>query len=131
MTETVTLHAKKNYDNPIGSDGRGMTIAAFHIAQDNDHLTNAAMRRDILTFLMSSSAVNYWKNNKKWLEACGKHANGKNLLRLTPTGLSVCAASINGQADTNTTQAIIDRWKERMCTGDHIASEPKAFDLPL
>lgn len=131
LPDTITLYAKPNYENPIGADGSGMTIAAFHVAQNTDTLTSAPMRRDVLTHLMSSSAVNYWKNTKHWLEECGKHPNGKNLVRLTPSGLATCQARVRGHAATPTTPAIVRRWVNDMRTGQGAATLAKEFDLPL
>lgn len=131
MSEKITLYAKPNYDDPIGKDGSGMTIAAFHVAQDSETLSSAPMRRDVLTHLMSSSAVNYWKNTKHWLESCGKHPNGKNLLRLTSSGLSTCQARVSGGAATPTRPEIVRKWINGMRTGQGAATEPKEFDLPL
>ncbi|WP_200177057.1 hypothetical protein [Ectothiorhodospira shaposhnikovii] len=131
MSERITLYAKPNYDSPIGADGSGMTIAALHVAQDSETLSSAPMRRDVLTHLMSNSAVNYWKNTKHWLESCGKHSNGKNLLRLTSTGLSTCRARVSGGADTPTRPEIVRKWINDMRTGQGAATEPKEFDLPL
>jgi hypothetical protein len=132
MSEKITLYAKPNYDDPIGEDGSGMTIAAFHVAQDSDTLSSAPMRRDVLTHLMSSSAVNYWKNTKHWLESCGKHPNGKNLLRLTSTGLSTCQARVRGGgAATPTRHEIVKKWINDMRSGQGAATVAKEFDLPL
>ena len=131
LPNAITLYARPNYDNPIDADGSGMTIAAFYVAQNSETLTPAPMRRDVLTHLMSSSAVNYWKNTKGWLEACGKHPNGKNLLRLTPSGLATCQARVRGQASTPTSPAIVRKWINDMRTGQGTATLAKEFYPPL
>ena len=124
-----TLYSAGNYDTPnIGAEGRGRTIAAFHIAQGCDVLGDRPMRRDILRFLTSSTAVNYWLNQMHWLERCGKR-DGVALLRLTAAGLRECANSLTGRAATNTTPALVDAWRRRMVTGDAIATLARDFEL--
>jgi hypothetical protein len=59
-----TLYSAGNYDNPIGPQGRARTLAAFHIAQSAEVLDTSPMRRDVLVFLMSPSAVSYLLNQK-------------------------------------------------------------------
>ncbi len=53
----ITFHAKEKYDQPFGPQGRAMTIAGFCVAQNSDRISVALMRRDIVTFLLSGSAV--------------------------------------------------------------------------
>jgi len=123
------LYSAGNYDTPnIGAEGRGRTIAAFHIAQDRDVLAGAPMRRDVLTFLTSPRAVDYWLNQKRWLEHCGRQGRVA-LLRLTAAGLRECANSLTGRAATNTTPALVDAWRRRMVTGDSIATLARDFEL--
>jgi hypothetical protein len=96
---------------------RGRTIAAFHVAQSNvDELTAAEMRRDVLSFLMSTSAVNYWLNTSGRLEKTRKQG-GVQLLRLTDRGLRICADSIRGYGDTPTTPSAVAHFRHLMLSG--------------
>ena len=118
-----------NYESFLTASGRGRTIAAFHVAQGNgDKLSDGDMRRDVLTSLMSSSAVNYWLNEKGWLEK-GRKVGRVQMLKLTSTGFATCAASVSGGSAVPTTRAIVDTWRDIMLNGRQ-GLEKKSF-LPL
>lgn len=129
--QLLTLYSKRSYETPFGRDGSGRTVAAFHVALGSRTLSGAPMRRDVLTFLMSPSAVNYWKNTKGWLEDCGKHSSGKNLLRLTSSGLAECRARVRGEAASPTSDEIVQSWIDIMRNGKAANCESKHFTLPL
>jgi hypothetical protein len=64
--EITQFYLPGDYDSPLTATGRARTIAAFHLAQgDVDVLTNSDMRRDVLTALMSASAVTYWLHDAR------------------------------------------------------------------
>lgn len=95
------------YEQRLTPEGRARTIAAFYLAQgDPLVLSRAEMRRDVLTALMSKSAVNYWLNKKEWLEIARKVGRVQ-LLRLTDDGMRICANSAAGGSDTPTTPELI------------------------
>jgi hypothetical protein len=129
--DVIMLYAKKDYKDLSSEELRGMTLAAFSIAQSSDELSNVPMRVDVLRFRITSSAIYYWKKQKSWLEEHGENDNGEKLLRLTFKGLMVCKDSLVGKASTNTSQLIVDHWVDRMRTGDEIADQKKEFSLPL
>lgn len=105
------------YENPLTSAGRARTIAALHLAQgDLKTLTNAEMRRDVLSALMSPSAVSYWLNTKGWLEKT-KKVGKVQLLRLTDDGLRTCANSIAGGSEVPTTPELVARKLLEMTSG--------------
>lgn len=113
----LTFHIPGEYENPLTPSGRGRTIAAFHLAQgDVDELAKTDMRRDILTKLMSSSAVNYWLNTQGWLEK-SKKVGKIQLLKLTSKGLVTCRNSLAGGADVPTTKELVQGWRTRMKNG--------------
>lgn len=120
-----TLYSSGVYENPVTAVGRGRTIAAFHIAQDSNLLSVAEMRRDVLTFLTSPTAVKYWLS-KRWLEKCGKIGRTE-ILRLTATGMGVCRDSLTGRSAINTSQPIVSNWILRMNRGDAIAHIAREF----
>ena len=120
-----TLYSSGTYENPLTEIGRGRTIASFHIAQGSNHLTVAEMRRDVLTFLMSPTAVGYWLR-KRWIEKCGKIGRTE-ILRLTADGIRVCRDSLSGRAAVNTSQPIVSNWILRMQQGDSIAHISREF----
>lgn len=65
MAALMKFFIPGKYENPLTESGRGRTIAAFRLAQgDVTVLTNAEMRRDVLSGLLSPSAVSYWLNIK-------------------------------------------------------------------
>lgn len=121
-----TLYSSGSYENPLTEIGRGRTIAAFHVAQSSNELTDAETRRDILNFLMSPRAVGYWLNEKHWLEK-GRKIGRVEILKLTPEGLRTCANSLNGGASVGTSRSIVDQWIRRMRNGDSISCIPKEF----
>lgn len=127
--KTLEYFLPGNYESFLTASGRGRTIAAFHVAQGNvDKLSDAEMRRDVLTSLMSPTAVNYWLNEKGWLEK-GDKVGRVQMLKLTSTGLANCAASIRGGSAVPTTRAIVDTWRDIMVNGRQ-GLERKSF-LPL
>lgn len=98
---------------------RARTIAALLVAQGNPRfLTNGEMRRDVLTALMSKSAVNYWLNEKGWLEFVRQSGRVK-FLRLTPDGIKVCGNSLAGGGEYPATQAEVDAIRRLMLEGGH------------
>ena len=120
-----TLYSSGTYENPVTEIGRGRTIASFHIAQNSNHLTAAEMRRDVLTFLMSPTAVGYWLR-KRWIEKCGKIGRTE-ILRLTADGIRMCRDSLSGNAAVNTSQQIVSNWILRMQQGDSVAHMAREF----
>lgn len=97
---------------------RARTIAAFHLLQgDVETLSiDIEMRRDILNKLMSPSAVNYWLNDKDWLQK-GQKVGRIQLLKLTSKGVSVCKNSVAGGSDTPTTQEHVTNWVKKLKSG--------------
>lgn len=115
--ETITLYSPGGYDSPESGNMRGRTIAAFHVAQSNaDELTAIEMRRDVLSFLMSPKAVDYWLNTCGRLEKFGVLGRVQ-LLRLTDRGLRICADSIRGHGDRPTTPAAVNDFRNAMLSG--------------
>lgn len=112
-----TFFVPSAYESPLTPEGRARTIAAFYLAQgDPLVLSGAAMRRDVLTALMSKSAIGYWLNQKEWLERIHK-VGGVQLLRLTDDGLRTCANSAAGGSDTPTTPELIAAKRRAMREG--------------
>lgn len=74
------------------------------------------MRRDVLTALMSASAVGYWLNQREWLEHVRKVGRVE-ILRLTDDGLRACANSAAGGSDTPTTPELIAAKRRVMQEG--------------
>jgi len=127
--ETLEYFLPGNYESPLTASGRGRTIAAFHVAQGNaERLCAGEMRRDVLTSLMSPTAVNYWLKEKGWLEK-GRKVGRVQMLKLTSTGLATCAASVRGGSAVPTTRAIVDTWRDIMVNGRQ-GLEKKSF-LPF
>lgn len=127
MQNEITLYATDGYNAP-GVHMRPMTIAAFHVAQESDKLSDKPMRKDVLMYLTSRTAVRYWSSpGQGWLEKCGKHSSGAELLRLTSRGLAVCSRD----ASRSAAQDIINQWRGRMLEQDSITTESKTFELPL
>lgn len=105
------------YESPLTANGRARTIAALHLAQgDVEVLGKSEMRRDVLNALMSPSAVSYWLGTQGWLEKTRK-VGSVQLVRLTDSGLSTCANSVNGGSNVPTTPELVLRWRERMKQG--------------
>jgi len=129
-TGQFVLYSCGPYENPVGSVGRGRTIAAFRIAQNSSELTGSPMRRDVLRFLASPTAVNYWLK-KLWLEKCGKYGRIE-LIQLTPSGLLTCAYALRGIAAVCTTEVIVENWERRMRMGDSLAHISNVFNaIPM
>lgn len=125
----LTLHTPKNYENPLTAEGRARTIAAFHVAQGNAAvLSNCEMRRDILTALMSPSAVGYWLNARGWLETTRK-VGRLQYVRLTDDGLRTCANSVAGGSEVPTNPELVASRRTEMLTGGR-GSSPKVFPPP-
>jgi len=112
------FHIPNAYDNPLTESGRGRTIAAFRLAQgDVETLTTLAeMRRDVLTALTSTSAINHWLNSQGWLERSRK-AGKVQLLRLTDAGFKICAGSLARGGTVPTTPELVSMWTNRMKNG--------------
>ena len=126
----ITFHAKEKYDQPFGPQERAMTIAGFCVAQNSEKISAALMRRDIVTFLLSSRAVSWWIEKKR-LTVVGKNDDGKSLIRLTPSGRSECEFSLRGQGPAGTNPETVSWWVQRMLDGGDVANKSKSFDLPL
>lgn len=135
--ESVILHAAKNYpksnedlitmnlSGPVNAEKRAMTIASFHIAQNETVLTDKPMDKYILTFLMgnSSSTVNSWKKNG-WLTKQGK------TYQLTISGLKKCEDSLKEQEGLfNTTEGKVDEWINRMINGYQATRQKRGFSF--
>ena len=116
--EITQFYLPGNYDSPLTATGRARTIAAFHLAQgDVDVLTNSAMRRDVLTALMSASAVTYWLHDARaWLERSQKVGRVQ-LLRLSDAGLNTCSNSVQGGSNVPTTRGLVLEWRRKLLLG--------------
>jgi hypothetical protein len=114
---TFTLYGVGQYGSPFTSDDRDRTIAALYVALGSGQLGQGAMRRDVLRFLMSSSAVGHWLT-KRWLEKCGKTGRVE-LLRLTAQGLNQCGSLAGPSVN-------VSNWMRRM-TSPQGAGESKVF----
>jgi hypothetical protein len=88
------------------------------------------MRRDVVVFLLSSSAVSWWLK-QKWLAVAGKNDDGKSLIQLTLNGLTECEFSLRGQGPAGTDPTMVADWVEIMIHGRKIAGERKTFYIPL
>jgi len=116
-----TFFVPGSYENPLTPEGRARTIAAFYLAQGNPHaLGGGEMRRDVLRALMSPSAIDYWLNQKEWLEVV-RTVGRIQILRLTDDGLRTCANSAAGGSDTPTSPELIAARRRLMLEGgrDH------------
>jgi hypothetical protein len=108
--------APGEYEVPLTASGRARTIAAFHVAEgDKQRLSQTEMRRDVLTILMSPSAVQYWLS-RGWLEKTRKLGRIQ-LLRLTDKGAITCTNGLNGGGDYPTTPELVSLWRSRMKFG--------------
>lgn len=116
---TITLYDVGQYGSPFTPDDRDRTIAALFVAQGGSTLGFTVMRRDILRFLMSDSAVNYWLNSKCWLEKCGKVGRVE-LLRLTAQGINQCGSPTGPSAN-------VRKWMERMTVKSASSGAAKTF----
>lgn len=125
-----TFFVPSAYENPLTPEGRARTIAAFYLAQgDPPTLTGAEMRRDVLTALMSVSAVSYWLNQREWLELVRKVGRVQ-ILRLTDDGLRTCTNSAAGGSDTPTTLELIASKRTAMRDGGRGHAERLFLPLP-
>ncbi len=126
-----TLYAKKNYDMPTpGQVDRSMTIAALRVAQGcQQNLTAQPMRRDVLTFLMSKSAVNYWLNGRHWLE---KNPNNPKWLQLTTAGLAQVINNLGGGGTLPAGESSVQDWMAQMESGGSWTDDgPREFEGEL
>lgn len=129
MAALMKFFIPGKYENPLTESGRGRTIAAFRLAQgDVTVLTNAEMRRDVLSGLLSPSAVSYWLNNKGWLEK-SKKIGSVQLLRLTDAGFLTCANSLAGGSSVPTTSEIVASKRKQMMLGGAGSKERIFADL--
>lgn len=125
-----TFFAPSAYVNPLTPEGRARTIAAFYQAQGNPStLSDAEMRRDVLTALMSKRAVDYWLNQQQWLELVRKVGRVQ-ILRLTDEGLRTCSSSAAGGSATPTTPELIEANRRGMREGGHGYTEQTFPHLP-
>ena len=122
----IEIYCPGVYGNPLTPSGRGRTIAAFLIVQGCPSvLSEAEMRRDMLTGLMSPRAVDYWLNEQQWLEKTRKIGRVQ-LVRLTESGLVTCQNSLSGGGSVSTTPMLVTDWVRRMKNGGH-GAEKKTF----
>lgn len=116
------------YENPLSEVGRGRTIAALRLAQgDVTVLTNAEMRRDVLSTLMSPSAVSYWLN-KGWIVKSRKVGTIQ-MVRLTAEGEKTCSNSLAGGSEVPTTLEIVAAKRKQMVLGGGGMQEKIFVDL--
>lgn len=115
----MTVYSVGQYGHPFTQTDRNRTIAALYVTQGAATLGYVPMRRDMLTYLMSPSAVNYWLNTKGWFEHCG-NAGKVQLLRLTPAGMSKCG-TLSGPS------VGVRGWMKVMLDGSGAGSSAKTF----
>lgn len=114
---TITLFAVGQYGSPFSQDDRDRTVAALYVAQGAPSLGSDAMRRDVLNYLMSPSAVGYWLR-QGWLEK--SHKIGRlEYLRLTGKGASQCGSLAGPSVN-------VRKWMGRM-TEPGYSQESKCF----
>ncbi len=94
---------------------KGMTIAAFRIAQNTSELSNQYMDAKLLRFLCSKRAIEYWIE-KQWLVA---NKNNQNQLKLSRKGIEKCSEDL----DKSTSEEKVMEWTTRMLKGDDVATE--------
>ena len=132
----ITLNAKKNYiEYGPGDVDRSMTIAAFYVTQgtsekDYDPLilpTASPMRRDVLRFLTSPSAVNYWLNDMGWLV---RNPDDANYLQLTSPGQSTISSSYS-QSRNTADPVRVRNWICWMTCGGGETEESRQFEGPV
>jgi hypothetical protein len=112
-----TFFAPEAYENPLTPAGHARTIAAFYLAQgEPTELSDAEMRRDVLTALMSPSAIGYWLNQRHWLERV-RTVGRVQILTLTDDGLRTCANSAAGGSDTPTSRELVAEKRRLMREG--------------
>lgn len=119
-----------SYENPLTPEGRARTIAAFYLAQGNPSVLGPTeMRRDVLRALMSPSAVNYWLNQREWLELV-RSVGKVQMLRLNDDGLRTCVNSAAGGSDTPTYPELIESRRSIMLNGGPGHTQRVFADLP-
>jgi hypothetical protein len=116
-----TLHFVGLYNSSFTEDDRDRSIASLFVAQDTRSLGPGEMRRDVLTYLNGPSMLNYWLNNRKWLEITRK-VGKVTYVRPTAAGLNVCYRKHQPTAN-------IDRWIKKMTVGEPGADTGKSFAL--
>jgi len=133
MTIETTLFASEGYiEYATGDVDRSMTIAAIYVAQSTsaqDYMKNRLplrmpMRRDILTFLMTQSAVNHWVNTKKRFEVC---LSNKKWLELTVEGLNEISASYESNRKNCASPEEVKEWIDNMQSGTGNTTESEVF----
>ncbi|MVW80190.1 hypothetical protein [Bordetella sp. 02P26C-1] len=124
-----TFFMPGKYEKHLTPDGRARTLAAFHLAQGNtDNLDGSEMRRDVLTALMSPSAVGYWLK-MGWLEKTRK-IGATQMLRLTGLGLQTCSNSLAGIAPVSAYPETVMNKRRFMSQGGPGHTKTTFPDLP-
>jgi hypothetical protein len=133
MKNSFTLFAKEKYiEYSPGDVDRNMTIAAFYVSQggkakdynDNMHLNYQPMRRDVLRFLMSDSAVNYWLREKRLVIS----PQNASWLQLTAKGMNEISASFTDtQKKNRADEAGVEAWIQSMWAGGGETDQSKEF----
>lgn len=99
---------------------RGMTIAAFRVAQNRISIDDRLMNQHLLFFLLGSSetALAYWIRK-------GRLAEGEGGYYLEPDGLRECEKSLNGENTEgyNASEEQVQDWVHRMLLGDGVATQ--------
>ena len=121
----ITLYSAEQYPAQK-KELRAMTIAGLRVIQNSRQLDNRAMKTDVFRFLLSPKALSYWKQ-QGWLEPKGRTG----FVSLTESGLTYCSGSMHNDAATNTCEALICEWEQRLIEGDAVATQDAIFDLPL
>lgn len=136
MTDSFRLYAKKQYTQyAVGDVDRSMTIASFYVAQGllaNDFrsgskLAGQPMRRDVLIFLMSDSAVRHWVSTKRFEE----HPADKAWLCLATQGLNEVTASYETNVKNRAEPDRINNWISSMLAGGGETEELQTFQGSL
>jgi hypothetical protein len=131
-----TLHAAPRYPTSTSEAGdmglagkrnaemRAMTIAAFRVAQNNEHISTRTMDANLLLFLLagSTTTIDYWQKVNRLVRS-------EDGFRLTPAGLTECQDSLLGRVGAySTSEEAVQTWVQRMLHGDIVAS--KQVDFP-
>ncbi|MCS6177675.1 HNH endonuclease [Shewanella baltica] len=99
---------------------RGMTIAAFRVAQNRTSIDDRLMSHDLLYFLLGSSdtAVAYWIRE-------GRLSEGEGGYYLEPDGVKECVKSLNSENTRgfNASEEQVQEWVHRMLLGDGVATQ--------
>ena len=117
--QTMGLSGNKN------EEMRAMTIAALRLAQNNTELSHREMNKQLLLFLMGSSAtaINHWKNK-------GRMNVTTHSIQLTDDGIEECAKSLAGQVrGYSTSESMVTAWMVRMLNGDNLATKSSTFSV--